>query len=173
MKKHNGMRPQDIVVLLKLISLKDNEWKNIDLAYSLKISTSEIAESLNRSMIAGLLDSSKKKSSPKIFKRVFNIRIEICIPSPTWNNGERNCNSTFSATNKPRNYFGNEHYVWPYHLGDTRGQAIEPLYKTVPEIVRNDSSLYKLLVIVDIFRIGRARELKIAIKELEKIMGNG
>ena len=32
MKKHNGMRPQDIVVLLKIISIRDDKWRNIDVA---------------------------------------------------------------------------------------------------------------------------------------------
>jgi len=32
MKKHNGMRPQDIVVLLKIISMQNQVWRNIDIA---------------------------------------------------------------------------------------------------------------------------------------------
>jgi predicted transcriptional regulator len=51
MKAHQGVRPHDIVVLLKIISL-DKNWLNKDLASSLYISNSEISESLNRSMIA-------------------------------------------------------------------------------------------------------------------------
>jgi hypothetical protein len=42
MKKHNGMRPQDIVVLLKIIAVKHDDWYYSDLAQSLKISPSEI-----------------------------------------------------------------------------------------------------------------------------------
>jgi hypothetical protein len=61
MKAHNGMRPQDIVVLLKLISLGNSTWQQKDLANGLLMSNSEIAESLNRSQIAGLLDGMKKK----------------------------------------------------------------------------------------------------------------
>lgn len=56
MKKHNGMRPQDIVMLLKIISIYDN-WRNIDLANALQISPSEVSEALNRCMIARLIDS--------------------------------------------------------------------------------------------------------------------
>jgi len=61
MKKHNGMRPQDIVVLLKIIAIKHNKWKYADLAYALQISASEITEALNRSKIAGLIDAKKRK----------------------------------------------------------------------------------------------------------------
>lgn len=61
MRKHNDMRPHDIDVLLKIIALKHDDWKNSDLAYSLQISTSEITGVLNRCMIAGLVDSKKVK----------------------------------------------------------------------------------------------------------------
>jgi len=41
--KHNGMRPQDIVVLSKIFLLENSEWRISDLAHSLKISSSEIS----------------------------------------------------------------------------------------------------------------------------------
>ena len=63
---------------------------------------------------------------------------------------------------------GKDVYVWPYKKGTVRGQAIPPLYATVPEAVANDEELYKLLVIVDALRMGRAREREIAISELDK-----
>jgi hypothetical protein len=63
---------------------------------------------------------------------------------------------------------GNDIYVWPYAKGNQRGQAIEPLYKTLPAVVKDDNLFYELLVITDTIRIGRSREIKIAIEELEK-----
>ena len=61
MKKHNGMRPQDIVVLLKIISIRDDKWRNIDIANAIGISPSEVSEALNRCKIAKLIDSKKEK----------------------------------------------------------------------------------------------------------------
>lgn len=60
MRQHNGIRPQDLVILLKIISLKNNDWKITDLSKQLYISQSEVSESLNRSQISGLIDESKK-----------------------------------------------------------------------------------------------------------------
>ena len=60
MKKHNGMRPQDIVVLLKILSMKNNDWRNIDIANALQISPSEVSEALNRCKIARLIDNKKR-----------------------------------------------------------------------------------------------------------------
>jgi len=53
MRKHNGMRPQDIIVLLKIISKNKTPWQNKDLASELFISQSEISDSLNRNSQAG------------------------------------------------------------------------------------------------------------------------
>ena len=67
---------------------------------------------------------------------------------------------------------GGEVYVWPYAKGNQRGQAIEPLYKTLPATFYDDKLFYELLVIIDTIRVGRVREIKIAIEELEKRLKN-
>jgi hypothetical protein len=61
--------------------------------------------------------------------------------------------------------------VWPDANGNTRGQAIEPLYKSVPYAVRRDAKLYALLAVVDSIRIGQARERKIASDTLSTLLG--
>ena len=60
MKQHKGMRPQDIVILLKIAALKDKQWLAKDLARELNISASEVSESLNRSKLAMLISADKK-----------------------------------------------------------------------------------------------------------------
>ena len=62
---------------------------------------------------------------------------------------------------------GTDVYVWPYSKGNTR-DAIEPLYQTIPEAVQDDKLFYELMAIADTFRVGRAREINIAVIELEK-----
>jgi hypothetical protein len=61
MRKHNGMRPQDVAILLKICALGQQPWQMAGLASSLRISISEVSESLNRSQLAGLIDFTKKK----------------------------------------------------------------------------------------------------------------
>ena len=61
MKKHKGMRPHDIIILLKIAALKDKPWLAKDLAQSLGISASEVSESLNRSKLAALVSADKKR----------------------------------------------------------------------------------------------------------------
>lgn len=162
------MRPQDIVVLLKIISKENNDWTNADLAYALKISQSEISEALNRNAFAGLIDKNKRKVFMKSFaefiiyglKYVFPVRpAEIVRGIPT----------AHSAS--PMNEFissSKDIYVWPYEKGNARGQKIEPLYKTIPHIIDEDFAFYELLTIIDTIRVGKARETDIALSELKK-----
>ena len=43
MKKHSGMRPHDLVVLLKIASKEGKDWFMKDLAYELGISASTLS----------------------------------------------------------------------------------------------------------------------------------
>ncbi|MFK8014965.1 MAG: hypothetical protein AB8G17_05960 [Gammaproteobacteria bacterium] len=57
--------------------------------------------------------------------------------------------------------------VWRYAAGSTSGYALSPIYKSAPAAAAKDPMLYELLVLVDVFRIGREREKSIA-RELLK-----
>ncbi|MEG3936481.1 hypothetical protein QT990_35470 [Microcoleus sp. T3_B1] len=61
-----------------------------------------------------------------------------------------------------------EVYVWPDPQGVVRGQAIAPLYRSVPQAASNDPKLYALLSLIDAIRVGRVREQRLAASELEK-----
>jgi predicted transcriptional regulator len=170
MKKHNGMRPQDIVVLLKIIALQNKEWRNIDIANALNLSPSEVSEALNRSKIAMLIDGKKKHVNINSLKEFLIYGLKYVFPVEP---GAivRGIPTAHSAPPISENISqGRDIYVWPYAKGTTRGQAIDPLYKTIPEAAQKDKSFYELLAITDAFRVGRAREIKIAIEELEKRM---
>jgi hypothetical protein len=60
-----------------------------------------------------------------------------------------------------------EVYVWPDPQGVVRGQAIAPLYRSVPQAAKNDPELYALLSLIDALRVGRVREQRLAVSELE------
>ncbi len=61
--------------------------------------------------------------------------------------------------------------VWSYALGNTKGQSVEPLTKSVPQAVQNDVMLYALLALVDSLRIGGARERGLAENHLSHMLG--
>ncbi len=167
MKSHNGMRPQDIVVLLKIVALKDKTWQYRDLASSLFISISEISESLNRSAIAGLYDSGTKSIKRNALIEFIQYGLTYVFPQIPG----ALVNGVATAHSHPfykKKLIASTEFVWPFPEGKTRGQAIDPLHKGVPKAVLEDELLYLLLASVDILRVGRSRERSMAISELKK-----
>lgn len=182
MKKHNGMRPQDVVVILKLIaqrpSSKEEKNAKIDLkaimnnqnktiAKNLQMSEAEISESLRRSEYAGLIaDKVKKKVNQIAFLEFLIYGIKYVFPTHP---GAlvRGIPTAHSALPLKDRIISDEVFVWQHPEGIVRGQAIEPLYHTVPKIAEEDPKLYELLALVDSVRTGTARINSIATKELE------
>jgi hypothetical protein len=168
MKSHNGMRPHDIVVLLKIISI-DKNWLNKDLANDLYISNSEISESLNRSKIAKLISPDKRI----VFKTALYNFIEHglkfvfpAVPGPI----VRGMPTAHSAPILKDYFVANDHYVWPSVDGKVKGQTIVPLYPNQVIAVTNDKKLYDNLSLVDAIRVGKVREQKKALELLKKAL---
>jgi len=163
------MRPLDIVVLMKLIALKDKPWHYRDLSASLFISISEISASLNRSMIAGLVDSGKKKVKRNSLMEFIQYGFHYVfpqLPGPIVNGIETAHSHPFYK----KHFTSDLPFVWPAVNGNARGQAIQPLHKGVIKAVQEDKDLYKLLASIDILRVGKVREKNMAIDELKKCL---
>ena len=165
------MRPQDIVVLLKIISINDQNWQNKDLASSLYISPSEISEALNRNHIAGLLDFKKRRVNRQSLVEFIKHGLRYVFPQKP----EAMVNGIPTAHSHPfmKRFFDSDTmYVWADSSASSRGLSIEPLYANQVKAVREDEKLYKLLALIDVIRVGRTRETKIAEEELTKIMSH-
>ena len=59
MKHTQAIKPQDVAILLKLISIGHSDWRQIDLSFELEISQGEIAKSLARLKKASLVIEKK------------------------------------------------------------------------------------------------------------------
>ncbi len=167
MKKHKGMRSHDIIILLKISMQNDDKWYIKDIAHDLRISQSEVSESLNRSKIAGLISEDKKILMEKNLLEFLEHGLRYVYPAEA-GSIQRGMPTTHSAPPLNNIIFSNETYVWPWGKGKERGQAIEPLHPEVPEVCSRDPVLYELLALVDALRLGRAREKKYTIEELKK-----
>ena len=167
MKKHSGMRPQDVVVLLKIASKKNLPWQMKDLAIELLISSSEISESINRSVQAGLISADKKTLMKGAILEFLKHGLKYVYPQHP---GAivRGIATAHSAQPLKKLIQSNENYVWSWPEGNVRGQSVHPLHPSVPAVCIKDKELYELLSLTDALRIGKKREQEIAFKELEK-----
>lgn len=171
MKKHNGMRPHDIAILLKIASKGGQTWYMKDLASELKISASEISESINRSVIAGLLGCDKKSLKKLSFLDFLKFGLRYVYPEQP-GSLVRGIATAHSAPPLNNQIVSEEPYVWPFATGNLRGQAIEPLHPKTPEACLSDNKYYELISLTDAIRVGKTREQNLAYEMLKERIEN-
>ena len=167
MKKHSGMRPHDIAILLKIASKGQQHWYMKDLAYELNISASEISESVNRSLIAGLIGNDKKSLKKLAILDFLKSGLRYVYPQQP-GSMVRGIGTAHSAPPLVSKILSDEQYVWPYAKGNLRGQAIEPLHPHTPTACLKDSIYYEFMALVDAIRVGRIREQNLAFEMIKE-----
>ena len=171
MKKHSGMRPHDIAILLKIASKGREKWYMKDLAYELGISASEISESINRSVIAGLMSSDKKTLKKLSLLDFLKSGLRYVFPQQT-GSMVRGIGTAHSAPPLNNEIISEEQFVWPFGKGNIRGQAIEPLHVNTPEACLRDNKYYELMALTEAIRIGKVREQNIAFEMIKEKITN-
>lgn len=156
------MKPQDILIILKILLWKDNRW-NIDrVAKSVGLSASETHAAIKRCEKSGLYSTVTKRPVRSSLEEFIIHGLKYAFPvepGPL----ERGMLTAHSAPPLSEMITGNSDvYIWPYEEGTTRGTSITPLYPSVPFACKTDSELYEHLALIDSLRIGRARERKLA-----------
>ena len=165
------LKPQDIVVVLKIVALDGEPWSYSQLALELGMSTSESHAAVKRAIAAGLLNDSEQSVQPNrnaiaellehgVRYVFFAQRGELTRGIPTAHAAAPLSKHILQNNEPPP--------VWADAEGTTRGYALAPLYKSVPYAAKRDIKLYALLALVDAVRDGRARERNLAIKEIRK-----
>lgn len=162
------IKPQDILVLLKIVTVETTLWTQSQLAEELGISPAEISGVLDRCVESGFINEGKYRVNKQAVREFLIHGLKYVFP-PRIGAKVRGIATAHSASPiKEHIHEGEDNFVWPYYKGNKTGLRIEPLYKTVPEIVGSSQALYELLVIVDTLRVGRVREIEVAITELDK-----
>ncbi len=171
MRKHSGMRPHDVAVLLKIASKGSEKWYMKDLANELQISASEISESINRSVIGGLISSDKKTLKKLALLDFLKSGLRYVFPQQP-GGISRGISTAISAPPLNNEFLTDESFVWPYGKGNSRGQAVEPLHPKTPEACLNDAKYYELMALTDAVRIGKVREQNLAFRILKEKIEN-
>lgn len=162
------LKPQDIVVLLKVHCLGD-EWTYQQLAKGIKASSSVVYEALKRCEECHLYNSQRRKILTESLLEFLEHGLKYVFPAkggalvrgvPTAHSAEPLKGLLMVNDNSA--------YVWASVRGKIKGQEIIPLYHSVPEVVVNDQRFYELLSLVDSLRLGKIREVELAKIELGK-----
>ena len=168
------LKPQDCIILIKLLANPGREWSQRQLAKALCISLAETNAGIKRLGEAGLL---RKDQENKLFPNT-NAAEEFLISG-----------IKFFFPVKPGEYtrgiptaiaapifhdkipLGNDPIpVWPDPKGEKRGVALAPIHPSIPKALREspDQFFYELLVLIDAIRSGRPRERNLAASLLKE-----
>jgi hypothetical protein len=164
-----NLKPQDIVVALKLSGYPNARPPISIMAGDLGLSPSEVHGAIQRLRSSRLLHGEALKDKPNIsaLEEFLVHGLKYAFPAE---HGEvtRGVPTSYAAEPLKSEIAASSDLppVWQWHEGDTRGIGLEPLYKSVPYAALRDPALYQLLALVDAIRDGRARERNLAERDL-------
>jgi len=166
------LKPQDIVILLKLVVLGESPWTYQRLSVELSLSQSEAHAGVKRAVAARLMSDTTAVGGRPVPPALVEFLVHgVRYAYPPKRGGlSRGMPTGYAAPPLDKVIVQPDEPppVWPCAEGTVRGYAFEPLYPSVPAAAARDAQLYELLALADVIRDGRARERSLAAKEIEK-----
>ncbi len=161
------LKPQDCIILIKLLANPGMDWSQRQLAKALCISLAEINAGIKRLGDAGLL---RKDKDDRLFPNInaaeeFLISgIKFFFPAKLGEYTRGMPTAVAAPIFHDKIALGNPIPVWPDAVGEKRGVALAPLHPSIPKALREnpDQPFYELLVLIDAIRSGRPRERNLA-----------
>ncbi|MFA6311445.1 MAG: hypothetical protein WCV99_04760 [Sterolibacterium sp.] len=165
-----ALKPQDLFVLLALLSRGQGSATYPELAEQTGLAISAVHGALKRAAVARLLMFQERR--PVILKpqlKEFLISGAKYAFPPVWGAMSRGVPTGYAAPplNKIIAPSSDPIPVWPSAKGSARGLSLVPLYPSVPDVALRDDKLYALLTLFDAIRSGQARERNAARELLE------
>ncbi len=161
------LKPQDVLICLKMALQQERGWSYQLLAETLFLSASEAFAGAKRAEEARLVDLKRKIVYRNALLEFLVHGVKYAYP-PKRGGLTRGVPTGYAAPPLDRLFstVQGPPPVWPALDGSVRGYEFSPLYPSVPKAAEADEKLYELLALVDAIRDGRAREASLAAEEL-------
>jgi hypothetical protein len=165
------LKPQDVVLALKLAAGGAAEWTQSELARFLHLSAGEVNHGLKRLAACHLFNVHERRVVRASLLEFLVSGLRYVFPTQLGLFGVGMPTAFSVGPLAERLRLGDEdRVVWASTGKATgvRGRVIAPLYRTAPLAAAEDPALYEYLALADTMRIGRARERALAKEELSK-----
>lgn len=164
------LKPQDLYVLLALLSRAGDDAGYTALAEHTGLAISAVHAALKRAATSRLvMFEARRPVLLKLQLQEFVLYGAKYAFAPVWGTLTRGVPTAYGAA--PLNSViapsSDPVPVWPHANGTARGLSLAPLYPSVPEAALRDSRLYAVLALFDAIRSGQARERETAQKLLD------
>lgn len=165
------LKPQDLLVLLKVAAHPPQRWTYAALGEALAMSASETHASVKRAVAAGLAVAPSSGEWSPVRPNLLEFLLHgaryvwPATPGPV----KRGVPTAFGAEPLASQLAvaAGEAPVWAHPQGQVKGPTLSPLYRTAPQAALADPALHRLLALLDALRTGRARERALAAKLME------
>lgn len=175
------LKPQDLLVLLKVAANPQQRWTYAALGEALSMSASETHACVKRALVAGLAVARGRGDWAPVRPALLEFALHgaryvwPAVAGPV----KRGVLTSFGAEPLAGRISAapGEAPVWAHPAGTARGPSLSPLYRTAPQAALADPALHRLLALLDALRAGRARERALAAellpRELEAVDAAG
>jgi hypothetical protein len=173
-----NLKPQDMLVLLKVAAHPPQRWTYAALGEALAMSASEAHASVKRAVASGLAVAPSRGEWSPVRPNLLEFMLHgvryiwPAVAGPV----KRGVPTAFGVeplASQLRASPG-EAPVWAHPAGKAKGPTLSPLYRTAPQAALTDPALHRLLALLDALRIGRARERSLAATLMEaELMRSG
>ena len=141
------------------------------LAEELGVVASQVHASLKRLSIAGLVRPGTRNTNRLALREFIEHGVRYAFPVQVGKQA-RGVPTAHSAPLLASQIDGVDSFVWPAPEGVARinGLSVAPLYANAPMLHESSPETYEAVALVDVFRVGRARERGIASLALEGLL---
>jgi hypothetical protein len=173
--KQLALHPGDVVVAMQLAIAPEPVLAA--LAAGAGRSIGECHNALRRLRASGLVASERRTVEREPFLRFVDAGLRVAFP-PTIGGETVGIATAFIpgpapgwAPADPPLGLSTAEFVWPASGGATRGQALAPLHSRVISLTASNHELCNLLALLDLIRVGGAREHRDALEFLRAELG--
>lgn len=172
-----NLKPQDIYVSLKILSLQREKWIYADLSDALLLSLSETNAAVKRAIGCGLMRpalGAEANPQPIAAAMVEFLTHGIRYVFPAQVGGlSRGVVTGFSAPGLENLVAdaAESVAVWPWSKGTYRGYCLTPLFRRAPEAVLGAPRFHAYLALVDILRQSSPRGREVAASSIRVMIG--
>lgn len=167
---NRGLKPQDIVILGKLIT--DEEWPTQkEMSASLFVSQSEVSHALKTLEQVGLINLKQKTINKLAVTEFVTHALKFLFPVEKKGTGRGVLVGPSFFAFQEKVHSDEYNYVWPDSDGNQKGIIVTPLLPELSKAVKKSDKLFLFLNVVEIFRgLGGVRHLQEAQKILKAIL---
>lgn len=165
------LKPQDLLILLKVVAHPPQHWTYAALGATLFMSASEAHASVKRAVASGLAVAPTRGAWSPVRTNLLEFVLHGAryVWPATLGPVKRGVPTSFGIAplDSQLTVASGEAPVWAHPTGKAKGPTVTPLYRTAPQAALADPDLHRLLALLDALRTGRARERALASKLME------